>query len=135
VGESKAERQKYLDREATRREIERKQRQADWPEGAGGGFDRLAASARGYDSLWSHLGSGEFRSLVYRPAGGGGGTFTLKAVLEVQQTAYGVYMYGGLKHAVDLPGLLDSLLLRADWREDKYWRGEGGREGGNHSRG
>jgi len=122
VGVSKEERKHQQQRADLRREIERKTALDAQREQSGLAYEHLVAAARGYDSLWAHLGSGEFRSLSMRPDGSDGGTFILKAVLEVQQTPYGVYMYGEMKHASDLPGLLDRLLLRADWREDKYYR-------------
>lgn len=122
MGVSKEEVRIQAARAALRREVETIQRAAEGSAQGMGAVERLAAFSTGYDALWSHLGSEGFRSLSVRPNGGGGRTFNLKAVLEVQQTSYGVYMYGEVKNAADIPGLLDRLLVRADWRTDKYYK-------------
>lgn len=67
------------------------------------------------------MASGHLRSLVVKGDGDGGGTFTLKAVLEVPEGALGVYMYGEVASVEILPSLIDDLLRKGDWRWDKYF--------------
>lgn len=74
-----------------------------------------------YDDLGDLMASGHLRSLVVKGDGDGGGTFTLKAVLEVPEGALGVYMYGEVASVEILPSLIDDLLRKGDWRWDKYF--------------
>lgn len=83
---------------------------------------RSAAVNDCYDSLGDFLQSGQFRSLVVRPGNGGGTTWTLKAVLELPEGLAPVYMHGVVKHADQIPSVVDYCLQRGDWREDRYYK-------------
>lgn len=74
-----------------------------------------------YNDLGDLMASGDLRSLVVKGDGDGGGTFTLKAVLEVPEGALGVYMYGEVASVEILPSLIDDLLRKGEWRWDKYF--------------
>lgn len=80
------------------------------------------APREGYGDFGEFLASGNFRSMVFKPDASGGGTFTLKGVLEVRASAVGVYMHGTVASVEMLPSVLDDLLWKGCWRRDQYWK-------------
>lgn len=88
----------------------------------GAGHKRTTAAQVSYESLWDLVATGEFRSLVVRYSGGGGATWTLKALLDLPEGRAPVYMHGSVKHESEIPAVVDYCLTRGDWREDKYFR-------------
>lgn len=60
--------------------------------------------------------------MVVVPDGRGGGTFTIKGVLEVRSTPVGVYMHGTVDSVEMLESVLCDMLRKGHWRIDKYWR-------------
>lgn len=79
-----------------------------------------AYRGEGFDDLGDLLASGCFTRLLVRDDGTGGGTWTLKAVLEARGQSLPVYMHGHVKNVADLPAVIDRLLRKGDWHEDKH---------------
>jgi hypothetical protein len=73
-----------------------------------------------FSGLEEFLSSGYFRSMVVKPDGEGGGTFTLKGVLEMWTPSPCVYMHGTIASLEMLPSVLDDLLRKGCWRVDQY---------------
>jgi hypothetical protein len=79
-----------------------------------------AYRGEGFDDFGDLLASGCFTRLLTRDDGTGGATWTLKAVLEARGHSLPVYMHGHVKNVADLPAVIDRLLRKGDWHEDKH---------------
>lgn len=105
---------------------ESRQRRASWPKPQGApdaAQPEYAGSTyrgQGYQDLDELLASGDFRRLIVRPDGRDGGSWTLKAVLLVRSRSLHVYMHGVVSDLVEMRPLIDRLLRKGDWHEDKY---------------
>lgn len=75
---------------------------------------------QGYDSFGDFVASGDYRRLIVRPDGHTGGSWTLKGVLLVRERSLPVYMHGFVDHLSALLPLLDRLLRKGEWHEDRY---------------
>lgn len=81
-----------------------------------------AYRGQGFDDFGDLVASGDFSGLVVRGDELCGYTFTLKAVLTVRARSVGVYMHGAVKTCAEIMPLIDRLLRKGDWHEDKYFR-------------
>lgn len=107
-----------------------KARQAALARAAGGPAEAPAASlprprggsyrGQGYDSFGDFVASGDYRRLIVRPDGATGGTWTLKGVLLVRERSLPVYMHGHVDSLDQVLPLLDRLLRKGEWHEDRY---------------
>lgn len=75
-----------------------------------------------YSNLWEFVAAGHFRSMVVVPDGRGGGTFTVKGVLELRAAPVGVYLHGAVDSLEMVETVVDDLLRKGHWRRDKYWK-------------
>lgn len=75
-----------------------------------------------YDDFGDLVASGDFTGLVVRGDDFCGFTFTLKAVLVLRSRPFGVYMHGTCKTSAEVMPLIDRLLRKGDWHEDKYYK-------------
>jgi hypothetical protein len=122
VGESKAERQKWIDRAATEREVARRASRGSDDVSQEIRRQLLAHGQRGADALRDLLDAGQPVRLIVEPDGCGGARFTVKTVQEVSQTRGGVYVHGVVKSEEDVSESLLRVLEKGDWRIDQYWK-------------
>jgi len=80
----------------------------------------VAAPRESFRDLGEFMASGYFRSMVVKPDSAGGGTFTIKGVLEVRSTSVRVYMHGAVAALEMLPSVIDEVLWRGQWRKDTF---------------
>lgn len=74
----------------------------------------------GFDDLGALMAAGCLTRLVVRDNGDDGSVFTLKAVLSVRGQQLHVYMHGVCRSSEELPEVLDRLIRKGDWHEDKF---------------
>lgn len=122
MGESKSERLKWEGRAETQREHQRLIKSGTTSLPPQVRAELLALGQVLEDVLGDVLDSGEPVRLIVEPDLTGGATFTLKTVQGVSQARRGVYLHGKVKHAGDVSEALRRVILKGDWREDKYWR-------------
>lgn len=79
-----------------------------------------AAPRESYGDFHEFMGSGDFRSVVFKPDGQGGGTFTVKGLLEMWTPPVSVYLHGAVDSVEMLPSVLDHLVRKGAWRIDQY---------------
>lgn len=75
---------------------------------------------QGYDSFGEFVASGDYRRLIVRPDGRDGGSWTLKGVLVVRERSLPVYMHGVVDNLAEVLPLIDRLLRKGEWHEDRY---------------